>query len=154
MLKLLVHHMQPNFAMYISAHHEYVELYISFWFSFRPSSVIFSVCCDNAVLLVWLGLGHNHNSVRVWERSRFGLKRNSRQNATWAFFCECKWVKPLCKGIITKEEAHLRFTPFLFSGQTHFQWECYGHFYASIKIAIFKTLRRLKRAHVSSYLFR
>ena len=28
-------------------------------------------------------------------------------------------------------------------GQTHFQWDCHGHFYDSIKIAIFKTLRRL-----------
>ena len=28
-------------------------------------------------------------------------------------------------------------------GQTHLQWECYGHFYNSIKISIFKTLRKL-----------
>ena len=32
---------------------------------------------------------------------------------------------------------------FLFWAQTHFQWECMAHCYASIKIAIFKTLRRL-----------
>ena len=41
------------------------------------------------------------------------------------------------------KEALLRFTVFVFSGQTHSQWECYGHFYDSIKIAIFKTLRSL-----------
>ena len=41
------------------------------------------------------------------------------------------------------KEALLRFTVFSFSGQTHFQWECLGHFSDSIKIAIFKTLRRL-----------
>ena len=28
-------------------------------------------------------------------------------------------------------------------GQTDFQWECYGHFYNSIKICIFKTVRSL-----------
>ena len=59
------------------------------------------------------------------------------------FFCECIWVKPSCKSMITMKEAFLRFTVFLFSGQTHFQWECYGHFYDSIKISIFKTVRRL-----------
>ena len=59
------------------------------------------------------------------------------------FFCECIRVKPLCKCIIMTKEALFRFTIFSFSGQTHFQWECYGHYYDSIKIAIFKTLRRL-----------
>ena len=46
------------------------------------------------------------------------------------FFCECIWVK----SIFTTKEALLRFAVFSFSGQTHFQWECYGHFYDSIKI--------------------
>ena len=41
------------------------------------------------------------------------------------------------------KKALLRFAVFSFLGQTHFQWKCYGHFYDSIKIAIFKTLRRL-----------
>ena len=58
-------------------------------------------------------------------------------------FCEFTWVKPSCKIIITMKEALLRFTVFWFSGRTHFQWECYGHLYDSIKITIFKTLRRL-----------
>ena len=40
-------------------------------------------------------------------------------------------------------EALLRFTVFSFSAQTYFQWECMGHFYDSIKISIFITLRRL-----------
>ena len=53
-------------------------------------------------------------------------------------------VKPLCKSIITTKEALLRFTVFSFLGQTRFQWECYGHFHVSIKISIFKTVRRLE----------
>ena len=57
------------------------------------------------------------------------------------FFCKCIWVKPSCKSIITTKEALTRLTVFSFSGQVHFQWEGMGHFYASIKIAIFKTLR-------------
>ena len=54
-------------------------------------------------------------------------------------------VQPrLFKSIITTKEAQVkRFTGFSFSGQTHFQWECYGHFSDSIIIAIFETLRRL-----------
>ena len=59
------------------------------------------------------------------------------------FFCECICVKPSCKSIITMKEALWRFTLLSFSAQTRFQWECMGHFYASIKNAIFKTLRRL-----------
>ena len=57
-------------------------------------------------------------------------------------FCECIWVKPVCKSIIMRKKALLRFNTFSFSDLTHFQWECYGH-YASIKIAIFKTVRML-----------
>ena len=38
------------------------------------------------------------------------------------FFCECTWVKPLCKSIILTKEALLRFTVFSFSGQTHFHY--------------------------------
>ena len=37
-----------------------------------------------------------------------------------AFFCECIWVKPSCKHIITMKEALLRFTVFTFLGQAHF----------------------------------
>ena len=84
-----------------------------------------------------VGSRRKHHLVTVRKRSHFGLKRN----ATWLFFCECIRVKPLCKSIIMTKVALLRFTIFSFSGQTHFQWECYGHFYDSI--AIFKTLRRL-----------
>ena len=70
-------------------------------------------------------------------------KWNSQKNATYAFFCECIWVKPSCKSITTKKEALLRVTIFSFSAQTHFQWECMGHFYTSIKSTIFKIVRRL-----------
>ena len=59
------------------------------------------------------------------------------------FFGECIQVKPSCKSIIMMKEALSRLTVFSFSPQTHFQWECYMHFYTSIKIAIFKTVRRL-----------
>ena len=58
-------------------------------------------------------------------------------------FCDGIWVKPSCKNTITTRQALLRFTVFLFSGQTHFQWECYRYFSDSIKISIVKTLRRL-----------
>ena len=67
--------------------------------------------------------------VKLWPKCNLGS------------FCECIWVKPSCKSIITMKEALLRFTVFSFSGQTHFQWECYGH--NSIKISIFKTVRSL-----------
>ena len=33
------------------------------------------------------------------------------------------------------KEALLKFTVFSCSSQTHFQWECYGHFYDSIKVS-------------------
>ena len=41
------------------------------------------------------------------------------------------------------KEALLTFTVDSFSGPTHFQWECLGQISDSIKIAIFKTLRKL-----------
>ena len=75
---------------------------------------------------------------RVFRR----IKWNS-QKCNLCFFCECIWVKPSCKSMITTIEALLRFTIFSFSGQTHFQWECLGQLSDSIKIAIFETLRRL-----------
>ena len=90
------------------------------------------------------------NSGLLWHQTdgrnliRSAFRWNSRQKATKVFFlCECIRVKPLCKSIIRMKEALLSFTVFLFSGETHFQWECYGHFYASIKISIFKTVRSL-----------
>ena len=52
-------------------------------------------------------------------------------------------IRRACESTITTIEALLRFTVFSFSGQTHFQWECLGHFYTSIKISILKTLRSL-----------
>ena len=51
------------------------------------------------------------------------------------FFCECVWVKSLCESVIMTKEALLRLTIF-----SHFQWECMGHFYASIEITILKTV--------------
>ena len=58
------------------------------------------------------------------------------------FICECIWVKPSSKSIITTKEALLRFTMVSFSGK-HIFSGVQGHFYTSIKIALFKTLRRL-----------
>ena len=54
------------------------------------------------------------------------------------FICECIWVK----SIITTKESLLRFTVVLFLGKLIFNG-VQGHFSASIKITIFKTLRRL-----------
>ena len=58
------------------------------------------------------------------------------------FICDWIWVKPSCKSIITTKEALLRFTVVSFLGKLIFNG-VQGHFYASIKITIFKTLRRL-----------
>ena len=71
------------------------------------------------------------------------LKVKLSAKCNLGFFCQCTRVKPSYKSIITMKEALLRFTVFSFLCQTHFQWECYGHFSDSIKISIFKTLRRL-----------
>ena len=51
-------------------------------------------------------------------------------------------VKSLCKSINTTKEALLRFAIVLFSGKLIFN-RVQGRSYASIKIAIFKTSRRL-----------
>ena len=61
--------------------------------------------------------------------SLFKVKRSPKCNL--GLFCKCIWVKPTRQSIITTKEPLLRFTIFSFSGQTHFQWECYRHFYAS-----------------------
>ena len=58
-------------------------------------------------------------------------------------FCQCTWVKPSHKSIITMKAPLIRLNVFLFSGQNHFQWSARGIYYVSIKIAVFKTLRRL-----------
>ena len=70
-------------------------------------------------------------------------KVNLSLKCNLGFFSECIWDKCSCKSIIMTKEILLRFSVFSFSAETHFQWECMGHFYASVKIAIFKTLRRL-----------
>ena len=84
--------------------------------------------------------GRQNSMVSHWFKVKLSPKCNL--GCFFFFFCECPRVKPSCKSIITMKEALLRLTIFSFSAQTRFQWECYGHFYASIKIAILKTLRR------------
>ena len=71
------------------------------------------------------------------------VKIQDIQISNQGFFCECIWVKPSCKILITTKEALLRFAVFSFSGQTHFEWECLGQISDSIKITVFKTLSRL-----------
>ena len=78
-----------------------------------------------------------------WETGRSWVKVKLWPKCNLGFLCECTWVKLSCKSIIMTKAPLLRFTVFSFLGQNHFQWECYGHFYDSIKITIFKTLRRL-----------
>ena len=62
-------------------------------------------------------------------------------------FCEVKLspqsTEALFVNVCETKQALLRFTVVPFSGKLIFQWECYGHFYDSIKISIFKTVRRL-----------
>ena len=58
----------------------------------------------------------------------------------WDFFCI--WVKPSCKTIITMKEALLRFTVFLFLGNS-FSVGALRALYNSIKVSTFKSLRSL-----------
>ena len=74
------------------------------------------------------------------ELSPFDLKWNSRLKSNRGFICDWIWVKSLCKCIITTKAALLRFTVVSFSGKPFFSGV---HFYDSIKISFFKTLRRL-----------
>ena len=46
------------------------------------------------------------------------IKAKHLPKCNLGFFCECIWVKPLCKRIIMTKEALLGFTIFLFSGLT------------------------------------
>ena len=90
-------------------------------------------------------LWHGLKTWWIWTETQreFKVKHSPECNLGFFFFYECIWVKPSCKGIFTMKEALLRLTVFLFSTQTHFQWECMRHFYASIKISISKTPGRL-----------
>ena len=77
---------------------------------------------------------HTHKSIEY-------IKVKLKPKSNLGFICECIWVKPLCKSTITTKETLLRFTVVSFSGKLIFIG-VQGHFYASIKIAIFKALRR------------
>ena len=68
------------------------------------------------------------------------LKWNSRQKSNQGFICDWISLKLLYKSTIIMKEALLRFTVISFSGKLIFSG-VQGHFYARIKIAIFKTLR-------------
>ena len=111
-------------------------------------------CCDFYVIklrecilcwrYIWLYYIHStHACVQGNLHCLPILKAKISPKCNLGFFCECICVKPSCESIITTKEALLRFTVFSFLGPTHFQWQCYGHFYDSIKISVFKTLRRL-----------
>ena len=70
----------------------------------------------------------------------FKVKLSPKSNL--GCICECIWVKPLCKSIITKKKGTYR--SFVF-GQANFKRSAAGArtFVRCIKIAIFKTPRRL-----------
>ena len=70
------------------------------------------------------------------------VKVKLKPKSNRGFNCDWIWVKPLCKSIITMKEALLRLTVVSFAGKLIFNGVL-GHFYASINIAVFKTLRRL-----------
>ena len=71
------------------------------------------------------------SKVKLWPKCNQG------------FFCECTQVKPLYKSIITTKEALLRFTVSLFFWvKLNFNGSATGTLYVSIRITIFKTLRR------------
>ena len=59
-------------------------------------------------------------SERFSRHDFYILKAKLSPKCNLGFFCECIWVKPSCKSIITTKEALLRSTVFSFSAQTHF----------------------------------
>ena len=69
-----------------------------------------------------------------------GVKVRLSPKCNQGSFCECTRVKCSFKSIITTKAQLLRFS---FSGQNHFQWSARGKYNVSIKISIFKTVRRL-----------
>ena len=58
--------------------------------------------------------------MRVWDIFVRYFKAKLSPKCNLGFFCECTRVRPLCKSIYTIKAALLRFTVFLFLGQTHF----------------------------------
>ena len=74
----------------------------------------------------------------------FKLKVKLSPKSNQSFICDRIWVKPSHKCKITTKEAlyFYRFTVVSFSGKLIFNG-VQGQSYTSIKIAIFKTLRRL-----------
>ena len=91
---------------------------------------------DTVYLVSLLEWGQNWtywvSGKRNWSTLNTYLKAKLSPKCNLGFFCECIWVKPLCKRIIMMREALLRFNIFLFLGQTHFQ--CVGDPGDSIKI--------------------
>ena len=92
------------------------------------------------ILLLLYGTVIDHVPIRTYSMvydtcgsTEFLLKVKLLPKCNLCFFCECIWVKPSCKSIISTKEMLLRFTIFSFSG--HFHWSAWG--------ALFKTPRRL-----------
>ena len=110
-------------------------------------AVMWSSQCDVFRMHLLLGRTYCMFLPESTIRYREHIKVKLSPTYNLSFFCvnvkRVKWVKHSCKSIITMKEALLTFTVVSFSGPTHFQWECLGQISDSIKIAIFKTLRKL-----------
>ena len=74
----------------------------------------------------------------VSQQSKLQSEAKILPKCNLGFFCECTRAKPLCKSINTMKEALLRFTVFLFSGQTHFQESATGTFTIASKSLFLK----------------
>ena len=81
--------------------------------------------------------------IKVFQFLSFkvSIKVNLSPKSNQGFIWDGIWVKLSCKSIITMKEVLLKFTVVSFLGKLIFNG-VQGHFYASIKITIFKTLRR------------
>ena len=79
--------------------------------------------------------------TKLYLSNRWAIKVKLAPKCNQGFICECIWVKPLCKCIITTKEALQIYHSFI-SDKLIFDG-VQGHSYANIKFAIFKTLKRL-----------
>ena len=77
----------------------------------------------------------------VITKQKLDIKIKLSPKSNQGFFSECIQVKPLCKSIITMKGTFKIYRSFIFR-QANFQWSALCA-RTSIKISIFKTLRRL-----------
>ena len=78
---------------------------------------------------------------RLWLGWVLSLKWNSCQKSNQCFMCECIWVKPLCKSIITTKKGTFKIYRSFVFGQANFQWSATGTLTLTSKSLFLKTGR-------------